>query len=433
MQLIELASKQHRIRSLLIDSKIQGTSAIRHVRNAQEKRERDRSVSSYLVPDACSLSQPLNQPYVVPYSIKSYLQLFAKGKRIGYRTLMLQTRPARTPRSMTLTRSLFVRSDPPKFTLLINTHPIPPLPMSTRLRLRHHLLLLNLLLLLLLLHPQSTQIRKPRMHQTLLRTGAHLRPQLQHPPQQIQARGINLRQDQAQLLRIVDVEVGFVFRVGCYAWPGALGGCAHQAEDLLELVLVGGAGEQGAAGVHLGHDAACAPDVDASVVGAGAKEDVGGAVPEGDDLVGEGVDGDAEGAGEAEVGEFELALGVDEEVLGLQVAVEDAVVVAEGDALEELMHEGFTGDEVQAAAIAAGIHVLLEVFVHVFEDEHEFVFGVDDVVERDNVFVLELFHEGDFADGGGGGAFFAVEVDFFEGDELAGLAVAAFEDLVVSC
>jgi hypothetical protein len=43
--------------------------------------------------------------------------------------------------------------------------------------------------------------------------------------------------------------------------------------------------------------------------------------------------------------------------------------------------------------------------------------------------VLELFHEGDFADGGAGGAFFAVEVDFFEGDELAGLAVAAFEDL----
>jgi hypothetical protein len=39
-----------------------------------------------------------------------------------------------------------------------------------------------------------------------------------------------------------------------------------------------------------------------------------------------------EGAGEAEVGDFEVAGGVDEEVLGLEVAVEDAVGVAVADA-----------------------------------------------------------------------------------------------------
>lgn len=100
----------------------------------------------------------------------------------------------------------------------------------------------------------------------------------------------------------------------------------------MELVFVGGAGEEGATGVHLGHDAAGGPDVDGGGVGAGAEEDVGGAVPQGDDFVGEGVDGDAEGAGETKVGKFEVAGGVDEEVLGLEVSVEDAVVVAEGDA-----------------------------------------------------------------------------------------------------
>ena len=51
--------------------------------------------------------------------------------------------------------------------------------------------------------------------------------------------------------------------------------------------------------------------------------------------------------------------------------------------------------------------------------------------------MLELFHERDLADGGRGGAFFGVEVDFFQGDELAGLAVAAFEYLfssqIISC
>jgi hypothetical protein len=66
--------------------------------------------------------------------------------------------------------------------------------------------------------------------------------------------------------------------------------------------------------------------------------------------------------------------------------------VAEGDAAEELLHEGFDGDVVELATVAARVHVLFEVLVHVFEDEHELVFGVDDVVEGDDVFVLEFFH-----------------------------------------
>ena len=93
------------------------------------------------------------------------------------------------------------------------------------------------------------------------------------------------------------------------------------------------------------------------------------------------------------------------------------------------MHKGFDCDVVELAARIAGVHEFFEVLVHIFEDEHEFVFGVDDVVEGDDVVVLELLHQGYFADGGAGGAFFAVEVDFFEGDELAGLAIAAFENL----
>jgi hypothetical protein len=65
----------------------------------------------------------------------------------------------------------------------------------------------------------------------------------------------------------------------------------------------------------------------------------------------------------------------------------------------------------------------------VLEDEHELVLGVDNIVEGDNVLVLELLHERDFADGGGGRALFRVEVDFFEGDEFAGLPISTFKDL----
>jgi hypothetical protein len=62
---------------------------------------------------------------------------------------------------------------------------------------------------------------------------------------------------------------------------------------------------------------------------------------------------------------------------------------------------------------AVCVHVFFEIFVHVFEDEHEFLVGVDDVAEVDDVVVFEFFHEGDFADGCGGCSFFVVEVDFF--------------------
>lgn len=54
-----------------------------------------------------------------------------------------------------------------------------------------------------------------------------------------------------------------------------------------------------------------------------------------------GAEGDAKGAREAEIGKFEVAVAVDEEVLGFQVAVEDAVGVAVSDAGEELGGEFF--------------------------------------------------------------------------------------------
>lgn len=117
--------------------------------------------------------------------------------------------------------------------------------------------------------------------------------------------------------------------------------------------------------------------------------------------------------------------------MGFQVSVEDAVIVAESDALKKLVHKRFDGDIIELTSRIARVHVFLKVLVHVFEDEHEFVFGVDDIVQRDYVFVFELFHEGNFADGSAGGAFFTVEVDFFQGDEFARLPVAAFEDLGV--
>ena len=62
---------------------------------------------------------------------------------------------------------------------------------------------------------------------------------------------------------------------------------------------------------------------------------------------------------------------------------------------------------------AVCVHVFFEIFVHVFEYEHEFLVCVDDVAEVDYVVVFEFFHEGNFTDGSGGCSFLIVEVDFF--------------------
>ncbi len=109
--------------------------------------------------------------------------------------------------------------------------------------------------------------------------------------------------------------------------------------------------------------------------------------------------------------------------------MQDAVFVAELDSLQNLVHEGFDGDIVELTTATSRIHVFLQILIHIFEYEHQFIFGVDDVVQRDDVIMFEFLHQGNLADGGAWGAFFRVEMDLFEGHQLAGLAIAAFKYL----
>lgn len=69
--------------------------------------------------------------------------------------------------------------------------------------------------------------------------------------------------------------------------PGLRGGNAAELEDLGDLVDFVGALEEGVAGEELGEDAAHAPHIDGPSVGPGAEEEFRGAVPEGDDQLGQ--------------------------------------------------------------------------------------------------------------------------------------------------
>ena len=128
-------------------------------------------------------------------------------------------------------------------------------------------------------------------------------------------------------------------REGRDAGPLRLGGRAEDAEDLEDLVDLAVAREERLARRHLRVDAADTPHVDARAVLPAAEQDLRRAVPERDDLVGVGAEGHAEGPREPEVGEFEVAFFVDEEVLGFEVAVQHAVGVAVARSFEQLVGE----------------------------------------------------------------------------------------------
>ena len=54
---------------------------------------------------------------------------------------------------------------------------------------------------------------------------------------------------------------------------------------------------------------------------------------------------------------------------------------------------------------------------------------MNDIVKADNVLMLQLFHQRDFSYGCARRAFFAVEVDLFQRDELSSLTIPTLEDL----
>lgn len=225
------------------------------------------------------------------------------------------------------------------------------------------------------------------------------------------------------------MEVGLVFGELGNAGPGTFRWSSHQPEDLLQLVFVCRPWEERSSRVHLCHDTSSRPDVDAGVVGPATQEDVGGAIPQGDDLVRERVNGDTEGPGKTKIAELELALLVDEEILRLEVSVENAILVAEGDAAKQLVHERLDRDIVQLPAVTFGVHVPLQVLVHILEDEHQLVLRVDDIVEGDDALVLQLLHQRDLAYGRRRRTLLRVKVDLLQGHQLAGLAIPTFEDL----
>lgn len=97
-------------------------------------------------------------------------------------------------------------------------------------------------------------------------------------------------------------------------------------------------------------------------------------------LVGKCIDRDTECSRQTEIAQLQLALAVDEEILGFEIAMQDLVLVAESRSFQELEHEASNGIWRKRATVAILIHILLQILLAVLEDEDELGFGVYDVV-----------------------------------------------------
>lgn len=230
-----------------------------------------------------------------------------------------------------------------------------------------------------------------------------------------------------------------------YVRPGDVVRRAERVEDLVDLVDLRVADKQRVALLHLCHDAPDRPDVDSPVIVLAPQQDLGSALPECDDFVSVGPGREGVGPGQAEVGQLDsLGVEFDQHVLGLEVAVEDALLVALIETNQHLAGEVSEGGVVHEVALGVGglldvvDDVLLEVLVALLEDELQVAhLGVDYLEQVDHVGVADLLQEGDLTQGSRGNAFLRasvpplVELHLLDGHDLMGQTVLPFEHIAI--
>lgn len=209
----------------------------------------------------------------------------------------------------------------------------------------------------------------------------------EHALEQIQACLVEARHSIAQRSSGPLGEAILVVGQLLYSWPNVVSGGAERAKDFKDLVNLGVTWEERMSQSHLGKDAADGPHVDGGAVVSRAQQHFGRTVPERYNFVGIGAERDTKGTGETKVGELEVTFAVDEKVLRLQVAVEDAVCVAVVKTANELIGElanDFGTHTVASAVSRDMVHVLAQVKIEELKDEVQPAFLVNNVEQPAN-------------------------------------------------
>jgi len=168
------------------------------------------------------------------------------------------------------------------------------------------------------------------------------------------------------------------------------------------------------------------------------EEELRGAVPPRGDVVGDGLVALGEGPGEAKVAELEVPGGgaggvgrrVDEEVLGLDVAVHDVVLVAPrhgaGELVDVLPHE------LQWEAAGVLLEDLQEVLLHILKDEVKLLLSPKSFLKTNNVLLTQTSKHFHFPESGL--AHYLILITFlelFHSNDFRGFFVAALQNNTV--
>ncbi|KAI9158770.1 Aspartate kinase FUB3 [Paramyrothecium foliicola] len=215
------------------------------------------------------------------------------------------------------------------------------------------------------------------------------------------------------------------------ARPVVVGGGADGLADHLDLVQLVVAGHVGGAEDELGEDGADGPDVDGAAVVLGAEEQLRGSVPAGDDVGRHVLVGVGEAAGQTEIGELDLAVRGDEQVVGLDIAVQDETLVAEPDGAGEHAHPGLDVGGAVADVVGVADEHLEVAEGQVLEHEVEvLVLGGEDAEQGDDVGVAQLLEVLELAHGVGRHALgvLLLNLDLLDGDERRRLGAQVAEE-----
>lgn len=151
-------------------------------------------------------------------------------------------------------------------------------------------------------------------------------------------------------------------------------------EDFEDLIDFRVANEERLLLRHLSKDAASGPQVDAKRVLSLTEQDFRAAVPESHNLVSVSLDGQSKGTGQAEVSKLDFSSGrVNEQVLRLEVAMEDAAAVQVYQRLEDLVKEGLHLGGRKSSALV--LQIFFKIEFKVLEDQVEGVFRVQHFFE----------------------------------------------------
>lgn len=145
--------------------------------------------------------------------------------------------------------------------------------------------------------------------------------------------------------------------------------------------------------------------------------------------MGEAVHGQAVHLAEAEVGYLDFEVGGDEQVLGFEVAMQDAHGVAVGDAEQHLLTHAL--DLLHGERMF--VDLLAQVLLLVLEDQLDLAVLADYLEQLGDVQVVQVAEQRDFAQGGHGDALLPrLRADLLERHCVSVLLVDGLEDHTLS-